>query len=133
MAGFLYLLLVLPGPFSLIYLPNKLIVQGDAAATANNVRAHEMLFRFGMVADVAGAVFFILLVMALYRLLRDVNESQAWLMVYLVLVSTAIGCVNVLPNISVDSCRNCSGRTRPQQQTSVRFERRRDSFQSDRI
>ena len=33
-AGFLYLLLVLPGPFSLIYLPNKLIVRGDAAATA---------------------------------------------------------------------------------------------------
>lgn len=99
-AGFLYLSLVLPGPFSLIYLPNKLIVQGDAAATANNVLAHEMLFRFGMVADVTGAVFFILLVMALYRLLRDVNESQASLMVDLVLVSAAIGCVNVLPNIA---------------------------------
>ncbi len=30
-AGWLYLLLVIPGPFVLIYLPSKLIVRGDAA------------------------------------------------------------------------------------------------------
>ena len=37
-AGWLYLLLVIPGPFVLIYLPSKLIVRGDAAATAANLR-----------------------------------------------------------------------------------------------
>ena len=99
-AGFLYLLLVLPGPLSLLYIPSKLIVRGDAAATANNVLAHEALFRFGMVADVAGAFFFVILVLALYRLLSDVSKSQASLMVSLVLVSAAIGCMNVLPNIA---------------------------------
>ena len=72
-AGWLYLLLVIPGPFVLIYLPSKLIVRGDAAATAANLLAHEKLFRFGMVADVAGSVFFLVLAFALYRLLSRVN------------------------------------------------------------
>ena len=99
-AGSLYLLLVLPGPLSLIYIPSKLIVREDAAATANKILAHETLFRIGMVADVAGAFFFVILVLALYRLLSDVSKSQAALMVSLVVVSAAIGCVNVLPNIA---------------------------------
>src|SRR5258708_5066509 len=76
-AGWLYLLLVIPGPFVLIYLPNKLIVRGDAAATAANLLAHERLFRFGMVADVAGSVFFLVLAFALYRLLSSVDPARA--------------------------------------------------------
>ena len=75
-AGWLYLLLVIPGPFVLIYLPSKLIVRGDAAATAANLLAHEKLFRFGMVADVAGSVFFLVLAFALYRLLSRVDQTQ---------------------------------------------------------
>src|SRR5205823_12646971 len=39
--GYWYLLLVLLGPLSLIYIPNKLFVQGDAAATASNIAVHE--------------------------------------------------------------------------------------------
>ena len=97
-AGWLYLLLVIPGPFVLIYLPSKLIVRGDAAATAANLLAHEKLFRFGMVADVAGSVFFLVLAFALYRLLSGVDRTQAAFMVALVMVSSAIACVNVLPN-----------------------------------
>jgi hypothetical protein len=97
-AGWLYLLLVIPGPFVLIYLPTKLIVRGDAAATAANLLAHETLFRFGMVADVAGSVFFVVLAFALYHLLSRVDPTQAAFMVALVMVSSAIACVNVLPN-----------------------------------
>jgi hypothetical protein len=74
-AGWLYLLLVIPGPFVLIYLPSKLIVRGDAAATAANLLGHEKLFRFGMVADVAGSVFFLVLAFALYRLLSRVDRT----------------------------------------------------------
>jgi len=97
-AGWLYLLLVIPGPFALIYLPSKLIVRGDAAATAANLLAHETLFRFGMVADVVGSVFFVVLAFALYRLLSRVDPTRAAFMVALVVVSSAIACVNVLPN-----------------------------------
>ena len=44
-AGALYLSLAATAPFSLIYVPGKLIVRGDATATASNILAHETLFR----------------------------------------------------------------------------------------
>ena len=43
--GFWYLLLVLGGPLRLIYIPTKLFVHDNAAATAGNIAAHEWLFR----------------------------------------------------------------------------------------
>jgi hypothetical protein len=63
-AGFWYLLLVLIGPLRLIYIPTKLFVHGNAAATVNNIAAHEWLFRFGIVSDLAGGVILIFLVLA---------------------------------------------------------------------
>src|SRR6267143_1334727 len=76
-AGFWYLLLVLAGPLRLIYIPSKLFVHGNAAATASNIAAHEWLFRFGIVADLAGAVVLIFLVLALYRLFEGVDRNLA--------------------------------------------------------
>jgi hypothetical protein len=99
-AGFVYLLLVVTAPFSLIYIPRTLIVRGDATATATNILAHETLFRLGIVADLMSTVIFIFLVMALHRLLSGVNKAYASLMVGLVLVSAAIGFVNVLNNVA---------------------------------
>jgi hypothetical protein len=87
-------------PFTLIYLPRKLIVPGNATATASNVLASEMIFRVGIVAVLISSVVFVLLVMALYRLLSGVNKTHASLMVALVLVSVAIGFVNEVNNIA---------------------------------
>jgi hypothetical protein len=47
-AGLLYLSFG-PAVFSLIYVPRTLIVRGNATATANNILAHETLFRLGIV------------------------------------------------------------------------------------
>jgi hypothetical protein len=80
-AGFWYLLLVLAGPIRLIYIPNKLFVHGNAAATASNIAAHEWLFRFGIISDLVGAVILIFLVLALYRLFKAVDQNLAVLMV----------------------------------------------------
>src|SRR5438128_7446063 len=80
-AGYWYLLLVLLGPLRLIYIPNKLFVQGDAAATASNIAAHEWLFRFGMLSDLLGAVVLIFLVLAFYRLFIGVGQQLAVLLV----------------------------------------------------
>src|SRR5713101_1267682 len=95
-AGAVYLLLVVTAPFSLIYIPRTLIVRGNATATANNILAHETLFRLSIVADLISSVIFIFLVLALYRLLSGVNMTHASLMVALVLVSAAVGFMNVL-------------------------------------
>src|SRR5437867_5596096 len=80
-AGYWYLFLVLLGPLSLIYIPNKLFVQGNAAATASNIAAHELLFRFGMLSDLFGAVVLIFLVLAFYRLFKGVDQQLAVLLV----------------------------------------------------
>ncbi len=99
-AAALYLLMGIPGVFTLIYVPRVLMVRGDAAATASHIRASEMLFRAGMFAEIFSAVAFIFCVRALYRLLRQVSETQASLMVNLVLVSATFEFVNVLNNIA---------------------------------
>ena len=99
-AGAIYLSMVVTGPFSLLYVPGKLIVQGDATATAANFLAHETLFRCGVIADMVGSVIFICLGIALYRLFSGVNKTQAGLLVSFVLVSSAVGFANVLNNIA---------------------------------
>src|SRR5437773_11105038 len=80
-AGYWYLLLVLLGPLRLTYIPAKLFVQGDAAATAANIAAHPWLFRFGMASDLLGAVVLIFLVLAFYRLFKGVDQQLAVLLV----------------------------------------------------
>jgi hypothetical protein len=82
-AGFLYLLLVVIAPFRLIYIPSTLFVPENATATANNIAAHELLFRLGIVADLFCGTILIFLVLALYRLLKGVDQNQAVLMVIL--------------------------------------------------
>jgi hypothetical protein len=99
-AGAVYSSMVITAPFSLIYVPNKLIVRGDATATAANILAHETLFRLSIFADLVGQVIFICLAIALYRLFSNVNRNWALLMVGFVLVSAAVGFLNSLNNIA---------------------------------
>jgi len=76
-AGSLYLLLVLLGPLRLIYIPDRLFVHGNAAATVNNIAAHQMLFRLGIVVDLCGAVILVFLTLAFYRLFAGVDQTLA--------------------------------------------------------
>ncbi len=99
-AGLLYLSMAVSGPFVLIYIPRKFFVPGNAAATAANVLASEMLFRVGIVGDLIAGLLFILTALALYRLLSGVSKTQAALMVLLVFASVTIGCLDALSNIA---------------------------------
>jgi uncharacterized protein DUF4386 len=85
-AGLLYLLVVITGLFSLIFVPGKLVVAGNAAATAANILASQTLFRIHILNGLVSILLFLLVVLALYRLLKDVNQPYAALMVILVLV-----------------------------------------------
>ena len=80
-AGLWYLLLVLIGPLRLIYIPDTLFVHGNAVATVGNIAAHEWLFRFGIVSELAGSVILILLTLAFYRLFKGVDRNLAVLVV----------------------------------------------------
>ena len=95
-AGFLYLLLALTGAFSILYVPSTLVVFGDAAATAEKIASSQVLFRAGILTGVVSHVIFVLLVVVLYRLLREVSQTQAMLMVTLVVIGVATGFVNTI-------------------------------------
>ena len=90
LAGLWYLLLAITGAYSIIYVPSKIIVRGDAVATANNILAHEFLFRTSIISDLISNTIFVVLVLVLYRLFKQVNERQAKLMAALVFVQIPI-------------------------------------------
>jgi hypothetical protein len=95
-AGLLYLTLM-TAPLRLVYIPDKIIVRGNAAATASNIAAHETLFRLGILSDLFTSVMAIFLTLALYRLLRDVDKALARLVVILgALMVTPIYFVNTI-------------------------------------
>ena len=95
-AGLLYLLASIPAFFAWIYVPNKLIVTGDATATANRVRASETLLRLGIGSELFGLIVFIFVVLALYQLFKPVSEKHALAMATLLLISLPISFLSVV-------------------------------------
>lgn len=100
-AGLLYLLIGITAPIGLVYVPGKLIVAGDATATADRIRASASLLRIGIASELFHQIIGIFLVLALYRLFKAVNEKHAALMVILgALISVPIVFLNVLNEIA---------------------------------
>lgn len=99
-AGLLYVLISIPGIFALIYVPGKLIVHGNATATASNIAAHETLFRLGIAANLISQILFMGVALALYDLLKGVNRRQAALMLTLIVVPVPIVLLNELNAIA---------------------------------
>ena len=95
-AALLYVLTSLVGFFAMGYVPGKLMVRENAAATASNIAASETLFRLGIAAELIGMAGFIFVALALYDLLKGVNQRHATLMVVLIVVSVPIAFVNEL-------------------------------------
>jgi Domain of unknown function (DUF4386) len=93
-AGLLYILSSVFGVVRLIYIPNALIVHGNASATASNIAGHELLFRFGIVSYLLCSVLWIFLTLALYRLLKGVDQTLAVLMILGTLMVTPIFFIN---------------------------------------
>jgi hypothetical protein len=100
-AGVLYLLMGLIAPIGLLYVPGRLIVTGDAAATADRLRASEWVLRLGIASELSHQIIGIFLLLVLYRLFKGVSEYQATLLVILgLLLSLPIVFVNVLNEIA---------------------------------
>lgn len=94
-AGLLYLVVVLTGIFSLMYVPSKLIDWDNATTTFNNIVKNQSLFRLGIVSGLICYTFFLFLPLVLYKLFKPVNDNYAKLMVLLAVISVPIYFVNV--------------------------------------
>jgi hypothetical protein len=99
-AGLWYVVTSIFGFFAMGYVPSKLIVHGDAGATANNIAASEMLFRLGIASQLIGMAGFIFVALALYELLKDVDRRQAALMVILIVVSIPMAILNEVNSVA---------------------------------
>ena len=100
-AGYLYLMLFPLGIFGIIYVPSSLIVLGDAATTASNIMANELLYRLSIVTALTLQIVYIFLALALYKLLNPVDKNNAVLMFILVLVAAPIAMLNELNHVAV--------------------------------
>ncbi|MBI2429053.1 MAG: DUF4386 domain-containing protein [Ignavibacteriales bacterium] len=89
-AGLLYLLWIITGLYGLLYVPSKIFVKGDAAATSANILANEFLFRTYIYNDFISATLWIVLLLALHRLFKEVSERQVKLMAALVMVQIPV-------------------------------------------
>jgi len=93
-AGLLYVAASLVGFFAMGYVPGRLIVSGSATSTAANILAHDKLFRLGIAGNLIGHAGFIFVALALYDLLKGVNQRHASLMVLLIVVAVPIAFLN---------------------------------------
>jgi hypothetical protein len=100
-AGALYLFANLFAPFTLLYLPSRFLVRGDAAATASNIIASETLFRLGIVGNLFTFIANIFLALALYQLLKVVNKNMVSLMVIFFLAGVPVAMLNELNQLAV--------------------------------
>ena len=100
-AGGLYALTLVPGLFSLMYVPSHFIVSGNPAATIANIVADQALYRLGIVGEVTGAVLWIVVIVALYRLFADVDRFWALLMAGLGVMAAPVMLFNTLSELAI--------------------------------
>lgn len=98
-AGLCYLVVIATGLFSEVFVRQALRVTNDAVATASNIQTHEMLYRWGFVADIANFVIGLPSVLIIYFLFKRVNKLLLQLALAFVIIQTAIIAVNLLYQI----------------------------------
>ena len=99
-AGLLYVLAGSTAPFVYLYVPDTLLVQGNALATADRVRASEGLLRAAIFGELYGATLLVFAAFALYQLFKRVDPKTSTLMAAMFLVSVPISYVNALNHIA---------------------------------
>lgn len=99
-AGLLYLVVVLTGPFILIYVPGKLFVTGNAGATAANILDHQALFQVHILVSFISELFFVATALALYHLFKGVSAPLAGGMAILVLIDAPLAFLGVANQVA---------------------------------
>ncbi len=95
LTGIFYLMVVITGIFSLMYVPSQIIVLGDAAQTVENIKEKEFLFRTGVVSSLLCYFFFFFVGWSAFELLKKVDQSVAAIMLGLVICSIPIAVYGV--------------------------------------
>ena len=95
-AGLLCLIEAFSAPFGEMFVRDRLFVPGDATTTASNIISSQRLYRLGLVSDLITQAVHTLLVLFLFKLLKQVNRTHALLMAIWGLVAVPIAMLNEL-------------------------------------
>jgi hypothetical protein len=98
--GALYLVVAILGGFAHLGARAAVYVPGDAAATAERIVDNATMFRLGFVADLIQATVFMFVGLALYRLLRQVSENVARVMVIFVAIAASLILANMIHHLA---------------------------------
>jgi hypothetical protein len=90
MAGVFQLLEAVTAASGEVIILDRLVVAGNAAATAANILGHERLFWLGFSSSLIGVGFHIAWALLIYELLKPVNRSVSLLATFVILVGCAI-------------------------------------------
>lgn len=93
-AGLLAVVSVAAGGFGEAYAPSKLIVVDNAAATVQNLKALDELFRAGFLAYLVEALCDVALALILYVLLKPVSDGVSLLAAFFGLIGTTLFAVS---------------------------------------
>ena len=99
-AGFLFLILILSGVFAEFFVRQKIMVPGNAVATANNIMNQEWLFRLGIVSDLVMTTAYLFFAIVVYSLFKPVNVNHAQVMVLCVVIAVSILCINTFNQVA---------------------------------
>ena len=95
-AGFMFLFSLIVPLLNWTFVLSELVVAENAIATANNIIANEFQFRFGIAIELIMSVGLIVLGMALYIILKQVNKNLALLALVWKFVEATIAAAIVL-------------------------------------
>jgi signal transduction histidine kinase len=95
-AGVFQLLEGLTATFGQVLVLGRLVVSGNAAATAANILGHERLFWLGFASSLIGVAFHIAWALLFYELFKIVNRSLSLLAAFVILVGCAIQALTIL-------------------------------------
>jgi len=97
--GWLYLVTMVGGIFAL-FVGSKLLVLGDASATAKNILTSEQLFRFGLAGNLIADLSYVAVTVLLYLLLKPVNRNISLLAAFFSLAGCAVGASDAVAHLA---------------------------------
>ena len=96
LAGLLWVLTAVTGDSGLFTIRSRVLVPGDAAATAGNIMSSESLYRAAIVSTLVSQMLLFFLGLILFRLFREVDKRLAAVLLASVMMTVGLAIMNTL-------------------------------------
>ena len=96
MGGILYLLIIALGIFYEVIVRDSIVVAGNPMATMANLKANEIFWRLGIVAEFLSSIIGFGLVLIMYKLTKPVNKDLAMLAAFFNIAAATIQTVYII-------------------------------------